>query len=124
MMKNKFLTLFAAALLIVSSFSCGDKDDVQISVTDSDNTYEFYAKYDKKKTRRIQDYINSQVAPSSYSTDDEMDITVTLDDKTEFQLAESKGKVRIKLDKDDNSNASYHRIKAMCEGIKKVIGEK
>ena len=123
-MKNKILTFIAGVVLTSFSISCTNEGDVKISVTDSDDTYEFYAKYDKKKTRRVQDFINSKVAPSSYSTDDEMEITVTLDDKTEFELVEAPGKVRIKLDKEDNSNASYHRIKEMCEGIKKVIGQK
>ena len=31
------------------------------------------------------------------------------------------GRIEIKLDKDENSYEAYHRIKSMCEGMKKVL---
>ena len=115
--------LFLSAIFLISSLTaCFDGHDTKISVTDSDDTYEFYAKLEKHKTERVQKYINAQMV-STNVTGDDIDITTILDDKTQFKLEESPGKVRIKLDKEANSEASYHRVKAMCEGIKKVIGE-
>lgn len=115
--------LFVCCLLLIALIACSDGHDEKISVTDSDDTYEFYAKYDKKKSQRVQDYINVKMSPSGKVTGDNVDITATLDDKTRFELEEYPGKVRIKLDKEDNSETSYRRIKAMCEGIKEVINE-
>lgn len=123
-MKNSLLSVLAAMILLSICVSCSNSKDVKISVTDSDDTYEFFAKFDRKKSRPIQDYINAKIAPSSIYTDDDVEITTTLDDKTQFELEESPGKVRIKLDKEDNSVASYHRVKNMCEGIKKIISQK
>ncbi|GAB3705953.1 hypothetical protein GCM10027592_38980 [Spirosoma flavus] len=117
----KYLSIL---LLIVSSLVACSDGDIKISVTDSDDTYEFFAKYDKKKTQRVQDFINQKMAPGSNVTGDNIDITTTLDDNTRFELEEYPGKVRVKLDKEDNSEASYRRVKDMCEGVKRIVGGK
>lgn len=119
----KCISCISGVLLISMLLSCSDGKNRKISVTDSANTYEFLAKFEKEKTKRVQDFINTQVAPSSFSGD-HVNITTTLDDKTKFKLEERAGRVRIELDKEANSDASYHRIKTMCEGIEKVLDEK
>lgn len=101
--------------------ACSGNGDMSISVTDSDDEYEFVAKYDKAKTQRVQDFINVKMAPATSVKGDHIDITTKLNDNTEFELEEYEGKVRIKLDKGANSEASYHRVKAMCEGVKQII---
>ncbi|MVM31467.1 hypothetical protein GO755_15585 [Spirosoma sp. HMF4905] len=119
----KYILRLSGLLFIIALLACCDGDDRKISVTDSDDTYEFFAKFDKHETERVQNFINTQVAPSSFSGD-HVDVTTTLDDHTKFKLEESPGKVRIELDKGDNSDASYRRIKSMCEGIKKILTKK
>lgn len=119
----KYISRISGIFFISVLLACSDGDNLKISVTDSDDTYEFLAKFEDEKTKRIQDFINSQVAPSSFSGD-HVDITTTLDDKTTFKLEERAGRVRIELDKEANSDASYQRIKKMCEGIKEVLAEK
>ncbi|WP_221391715.1 hypothetical protein [Dyadobacter sp. NIV53] len=123
-MKRLLFSTITAVFLLSVCLSCFDSEDTKISVTDSDDTYEFYAKFDKSKMGEIQNFINRKIAPSSIVTDKNMDITTTLNDNTQFQLKESPGKIRIILDKEDNSVASYIRIKKMCEGIKGIISEK
>lgn len=123
-MKRLLLSAIAGVFLLSALLACSDDHNMSISVTDSDDTYEFVAKFDKHKTKQIQDFINAKMAPSMSATGNHVDITTKLDDNTQFELEESPGKVLIKLDKEANSEASYHRVKTMCEGIKKVIGEK
>lgn len=119
----KPISSISGILFISLLMACSDGNDRKISVTDSDDTYEFLAKFEKEKTKRVQDFINSQVAPSSFSGD-HVNIKTTLDDKTTFKLEERAGRVRIELDKEANSDASYHRIQTMCKGIEKVLDEK
>ena len=122
---RRFLFLIITGVFLAGiCFSCFDSEDIKISVTDSDDTYEFYAKFDKSKSREIQNFINRKIAPNRIIKDKNLDITTTLNDNTQFELKESPGKIRIKLDKEDNSVASYIRIKKMCEGIKGIISEK
>ena len=123
-MKNILISTMIGALLLSISFSCKDSSDTKVSITDSDDTYEFYAKFDKSKTRQIQDFINKEIAPSTLNTERDLDVTTTLDDKTQFEIKRSPGKVHIKLDKEDNSAASYIRIKKICNGIRGIISEK
>ncbi|GAB3960723.1 hypothetical protein GCM10028805_58570 [Spirosoma harenae] len=115
--------LLIGLLLLGSTLACSD-GNVKIAVTDSDDIYEFYAKYDKKKSQRIQDFINDKMAPSNKVEGDHVDISTTLDDHTSFELEEYPGEVRIKLDKGDNSDASYQRVKAIGDGIKHIIDGK
>lgn len=123
-MKHFSLSALAGVCLLGALLACSDGHDTNISVTDSDDTYEFSAKFDKHKTKRVQDFINAKMAPATSATGNHVDITTKLADNTQFKLEESPGKVRIEFDKEANSEASYHRVKYMCEGIKKVIGEK
>ena len=123
-MKRLLFSIITGIFLAGICLSCFDSEDIKISVTDSDNSYEFYAKYDKTKRREIQNFINNNLAPNRIAMNEDQDVTITLNDKTQFELRESRGKIRIKLDKEDNSAASYIRIKKMCEGIKGIISEK
>jgi len=121
-MKNKILAASAWILLLSVCFACGNSGDLEVSVVDNDDTYAFFAKYDGKKTKDIRDFINGQIKPARVILDEE--ITVTLNDKTEFELKESDQKIRIRLDKVKNSAASYDRVKELCNGIKEVIMKK
>lgn len=122
-MKNLRLIARAGMLSLGVLLACSS-DDLNISVSDSDDAYEFAARFDRHRTQRVQKFINAHMAPGTVVTGNYVDITAILDDDTRFVLEESPGEVRIKLDKEVNSAASYHRVKRMCEGLKKVILEK
>lgn len=123
-MKRLLFSIITGVFLAGICLSCFDSEDIKISVTDSDDSYGFHAKYDKTKRREIQNFINKNIAPNRIATNEDQDVTITLNDQTQFELMESRGKIRIILDKEDNSAASYIRIKKMCEGIKVIISEK
>ena len=122
-MKNLLFSAIIGSIALGSFSGCKESGESKISVSDSDDEYEFFAKYDVKKTRDVQNFINSQIAPRRFAVGEDVDVTATLGDKTKFELKESKGKVRIRLDKGKNSVASYKRIKQICEGIKREIGK-
>jgi hypothetical protein len=106
-------------------FSCYNAGDLKISVKDSDEEYQFSAHFDEHKTSEVKRVIDQSITPTRiYSEKDEVGVTTILDDKTKFDLQYDPGDVLIKLNKNENSKASYIRIKKMCEQIKKVIGEK
>ncbi|GAB4016200.1 hypothetical protein [Spirosoma koreense] len=112
---------FCFGLLTLTLLAC-DTADRKISVTDSDDTYTFFARYDPDKDQEVKEYINRKMA-STTVTGEQVDVTTRLDDNTEFKLEEWPGEVRISLDKRANSDASYRRIKAMCEGVKNVVAD-
>lgn len=105
--------------------SCKHSGDIKISVKDTDDEYTFTAYFDDKKTDDVIKVIDQNTAPTTISSDeDEIDVTTTLDDKTKFDLQYAPGEVLIKLNKNENSKASYLRIKKMCGEIKNAIGKK
>ena len=55
-------------------------------------------------------FVNSQI-----------DGKLALDDRTTFYIKKYPGFLKIKLDKNENSEEAYRRMKAMCEGIKKIL---
>jgi hypothetical protein len=117
---------YALLILTVSIFlsSCSNSGDIKIAVKDSDDEYQFTVHFDENKTSKIKRVIDDNIAPTRISSDDEVNETTILDDKTKFDLQYDPGDVLIKLNKNENSKASYIRVKKMCEEIKKVIGEK
>jgi hypothetical protein len=55
------------------------------------------------------------------SENDYVDASTSLPDNTRFYISESPGRLKIRLNKTQNSTASYFRIKKMCEGVKQLL---
>jgi hypothetical protein len=74
----------------------------------------------------VEGYINKCISPDQMgsSVNDYIDANTTLNDNTMFYIKESPGKLKIKLDKTENSTASYYRIKKMCDGVTSLIAGK
>lgn len=100
--------------------------NISITVSEEKDYYEFSANYDRSNTGRVEGYINSEISPDrlANSENDYVDANTSLPDNTRFYIKESPGKLKIKLDKRENSTASYYRIKKMCEGVKQLLAGK
>ncbi|MFI5158158.1 MAG: hypothetical protein ACHQF4_04790 [Sphingobacteriales bacterium] len=120
-----FCIIFLSVFLVWKKFEVYDHS-INISVSENFDSYHFSANYNPENTGRVQDYINSSIAPNGLfrSENDYMDINTTLSDKTNFYIKESPGRVKITIDKRKNSFNSYMRIKKMCEGIKGLLAGK
>jgi hypothetical protein len=128
-MKKK-LTFMAAALLSICLFpACKHHghhhNNINISISESGDIYKLNAEYNEDKTGKVQRYINRQIEPNGLfaSTEDYFDVTTELKDRTKFYIKASPGKLLIKLNKQENSYASYARIKNMCEGVAGILKE-
>ncbi|MEJ0101556.1 MAG: hypothetical protein WDO19_02880 [Bacteroidota bacterium] len=111
---------------IVTFLSCFHRDrDIKISVKETEDVYRFTASFPESKTRKVQRLINNSISPNSFfsSPDDYLDVSTILQDKTRFSIKASPGKLSIKLDREENTVASYHRVKEMCEEIKNTLKE-
>jgi hypothetical protein len=127
---KKNLTLIAAVVISTCLFpSClhhgRHHHNINISISESGDTYKLDAKYNEDKTGKVQRYINRQIEPNGLfaSTEDYFDATTELKDRTKFYIKASPGKLVIKLNKQENSYASYARIKNMCEGVARILKE-
>ncbi|MDR3697969.1 hypothetical protein [Mucilaginibacter sp.] len=117
-----FSILALSVFLVWSKFE-DFNHNISITVSEEKDSYEFLANYDRSNTGRIEAYINTEISPDRLgnSENDFVDATTSLPDHTRFYIKESPGRLKIRLDKTQNSTASYLRIKKMCEGVKRLL---
>lgn len=118
-------SILALSIFLVWSRFEDFNHNISISVSEERDTYEFSAHYDRADTRRVQTYINDCIKPNQMakSENDYVDASTSLPDNTRFYIKESPGRLKIRLNKTQNSTASYFRIKKMCEGVKRLLSE-
>jgi hypothetical protein len=98
-------------------------NNIDITYNNSDRYYSMKAKFSKRKTREVEEYMDSRIGNRTKMSfvNTRIDGTIALDDQTLFYINKSPGILTIKLDKDANSEEAYERIKSMCEGIKPIV---
>ena len=129
-MKTSFflalICLVSLSVFVAWSRFGANNHNTSISITETDNSYKLTAYFNINSTQKVWRYINDCIAPNALgkSENDYFDVTTSLQDKTEFYIKESPGKLKIELNKKKNTTASYLRIKKMCEGIKGLLADK
>ncbi|MCW3106151.1 MAG: hypothetical protein JWQ09_657 [Segetibacter sp.] len=104
--------------------SCRHNDNnISITYSNSDHYYSMKANFSKNKTRDVEEYMDRRLARMGNMSfvNTRIDGTIALDDHTIFYIKKSPGVLRIKMDKDENSEEAYYRVKSMCEGIKSIV---
>jgi len=131
-MKTRFLFIAAALFLGTVFSSCRDDnyyhnhDDVSISIHEDDDEYRLNARFDDNKTREIDNYIKTCIESNGHSRYDghgDFNATLTLDDNSRVYIKSREGRLKIKFDKEANSEEAYEKIRDMCEGIKDLLAE-
>ncbi|MBN9298834.1 MAG: hypothetical protein J0I41_17680 [Filimonas sp.] len=123
----KRLLVACCIILAVGFLSCVRYrgNNVSIEMQETDNTFTFHGLYNKKKTRKVQQYMDDQIGNNNNLSfvNTTMDATITLDDRTTMYVKLKQGELGIKMDRSKNSYASYVRVREMCEGLKQVMSE-
>jgi hypothetical protein len=131
-MKTRFLFFAAGLLLITVLSSCHDDSyyrdgNISISVQEDDEEYRMNAKYDEDKTMAVDDYIKTCTGSAGryrYGGHGNFDATLTLDDNSRVYIKSREGRLKIKFNKEENSEEAYEKIRDMCDGIKEILAEK
>lgn len=121
-MKLKSLLITQVATLVML-ISCNN-GDVNIAVKDDDDYYRFKAHFDENLSPEVSEFLNDHIEPIRIDPERESKVVTVLKDQTKLTVESSPGELMIYLDKEENSRASYHRIKNLCEGVKDVILKK
>ena len=125
-MKRTPLVTLCNLFMLCFSLSCARLNgNTSISISESGHYYKMLAHFNKSQTTTVDEYMDSRIGRTSNMSfvNSRIDGTLALDDHTTFYIKKYPGFIEIKLDKDKNSDEAYHKIKAMCEGIKKVISK-
>lgn len=122
---KKLPALFLCSILCISvMISCMYSDrNTRLRFNESEHYYSMNAHFSKNRTREVEKYMDRSIGNRSNMSfvNSRIDGTLALDDHTSFYIKKYPGFLEIKLNKDENSDEAYHRIKAMCEGIKKGL---
>ena len=124
-----FLILVAAGVFLANIFSsCFNyhDNDVSVSIQEDEEEYKLSAHFEDRKTRAVQNFIKEYTASTvnfKSKGNNYVDATVTLDDNTKFYIKSKEGLLKIKFDKEQNSEESYEKVKEMCEGVKELLAE-
>jgi hypothetical protein len=118
---KKLVPLFALACITI--ISCHHDRDIHITTNDGDNDFYMNAHFSKHKTRAIERYMDRVLGRQRNMSfiNSRIDGTIALDDHTIFYIEKHPGHIKIKLDKDKNSEESYEEIRDMCEGMKEML---
>lgn len=123
---KKQLLLSASVLFLLSVFSsCFRDHDVSIYVSDSEDVYRMKAKYRKNQTLAVQRFLDEEFRDDNIISfkNSSVDEEIILDDDTRFYINSRPGKLKIQIDKTENTEESYNKIKAVCEDIKVLLAE-
>jgi len=123
-MKKISWALICNLLLVCFCLSCMHPGhNVSIHISESQHYYKMLANFNSDKTTEVDEFMDRKIGRRSNMSfvHSRIDGKIALDDHTIFYIKKYPGYLQIKLDKGENSAEAYHRIKSMCEGIKKEI---
>lgn len=92
--------------------------NTNISISESDNSYEFYASYTNNKTLQVHRFLDNKLKTKQVFNHGRVDAMITLSDNTNVYVKTTPGRLLIKLDKNDNSPEAYERIKRVGEDLR------
>jgi hypothetical protein len=119
---KKIVIIYSSIVVLLSS-CFHHKNNIDVTLTEDERKYEMNAAYHPNQTTRVQRFIQSQLQPATIfrNVNSDVDINAILNDDTKLYIKSNSGSLQIRLNKEDNSEASYYRIKKMCEDVKDII---
>jgi ABC-type Na+ efflux pump permease subunit len=123
MIKRILLVLVIAVFLVSGIFAfvlykITVHHNTDIRISESDNSYEFYASYSNNKTRQVQRFLDNKLNTKTVFRNARIDGLVTLTDNTNIYVKTTPGRLMIKLDKHENTPEAYTRIKRVGDELR------
>jgi hypothetical protein len=108
--------------LATSSFAIIQTGKAAVKVAESNNIYKLETRYDKAKTRKVQEYMTESLKETGFKfTNTQLDAQLALNGGINFYIKSCDGELVLKFDKRKNNTDDYTKFKKMCEGIKAII---
>ena len=113
----KKLAIFLFVAFSITSCHIGN-GNTNIKHSQYSHYYELKASFNPQRTDRIDRYLDNELGNGStifYNT--RIDGEITLDDKTTFYIKKSPGYLKIKFDKEKNSEEAFAKLRSVLEGV-------
>lgn len=81
------------------------------------------ASYHKRKTLAVEVYLDEHLLNERVSISNNSEEEIVLDDDTRFSLRSYPGRLSIKIDKTENPESSYEKIRVVCEDLKDILDD-
>ncbi len=120
----KKLAVISGIISCLTLLSCNHNNkNIDITYSENEQYYSMIANFSENKNRDVEKYMDYKLGWRSNTSFVNATIngTIALDDHTTFYIKKEPGHLKIKLDKTENSDEAYNRVKALCQGIKKVV---
>ena len=107
---------------VSSNYTFGQDKKASVTISESDNIYKFSSKYDKSKTKQVQQYMTESLNRTGFKfTNTQIDAQLALTGGINFYIKSSDGELVMKFDKRKNKAEDFTKFKQMCEGIRDII---
>ncbi|MFM6925835.1 MAG: hypothetical protein ACKOU7_10070 [Ferruginibacter sp.] len=124
-MKIYALSVVLGLMILATAPSCLhiSDHDVSVTVSDDEDEYEMDADYSRSKSHAVRVYLNDHLLDGKIRIkhNDYVDKEITLDDNTTFYINAHPGRLQIKIDKTENSEAQCERVRLACEDLKEIL---
>jgi hypothetical protein len=124
---KKYIVSITLGLLVMSGFtSClHHRNNISVTVTEDDDEFEMEAGYRERQTKTVQVYLNERLLKNSgtYIRNGYISDEVNLDDNARFHIISSPGELSIQFNKNENSAASYEKLKQVCAGLEQILSD-
>ena len=122
----KKLIIICCAMQCIFLAACWHNDgDISFRYKDNHDSYTMDARFSKNQARTAEQYMNDVLGEKNKFSflNTQTDAVFTLNDGSKFYMKKSPGHILIRVNRDENSDITYHRIKEMCKGIKDAVLE-
>lgn len=122
-MKKQTRLFFVLACLVVTG--CGHRGNTNITFNESGPYFSMIASFHKSKTEEVEKYMDQELRSLTGKSfrNTNFDADLSFDNRLNFYIKKYDGFLKIKMNRHENSRESYQKVRAMCEGIKKILGE-
>jgi hypothetical protein len=124
-MKKYFITAASGLILLLCLSSCFHHHNFSISVSDDEDEYKMDALYNKNRSHFVQVYLDDHLMNSSTVSfkDRDYDDEINLDNDTKIYINSHPGRLKIKINKRNNSKEACDEIKQVCEDLKDILAD-
>lgn len=122
-----FIILAACCVLLLSICLLGfnlyqPTGNISIAVRETQSQYKLNATFNRDKADKVALLVHHFLDMDSRAAiPDQPDTTVTLTDRTRFNIGYAPGKFRLTLDKRTSTKEGLARVKRLCDTLKEVI---
>ncbi len=95
--------------------------NISITVKESDRRYRVDAKFSRSKTKEVARVIDQMLDANNTLETDDLDGTISLEDDSRVYVRLRSGRLKIRFDKDENSETAYERVRDLTDKIKATI---